>query len=479
MRLKVALPLLAVLAAAALAGSARASHCGACCYPVQCCSPEQCCLPTIQYRVCYHTVYEDRTCICYRPVYRTVMRECRTQCCRPVYEQHVRQHCYTVCRPVYEDYNVVRKYTVCRPVYEQHVRKCCYTTYKQCWQEYQVPQHYCTYHPVYQQHVRKCCYTVYKPVVQEYQVPQHYCTYHPVYQQHVRKCCYTVYKPCWQEYQVPQHYCTYHPVYQQHVRKCCYTVYKPVCAGISGAATLLHLSSGVSAARAQVLLHGRTSRAGRSIRCRSTTAPITPSTSITCAKCCYTVYKPVVQEYQVPQHYCTYHPVYQQHVRKCCYTTYKPCVQEYQVPQSLLHLSAGLSAARLPGARDVLSHGDREAAADATSRSYTCEPVWTRTAHHGLTRAAGTIEQRLLPRSRSSRSAARRPAPGPSIPAPARRTIARVLWSAIRAVPRPLGLQPRLGASAGSAARSAAAITCCASTATPSITPSASRCPTP
>ena len=40
---------------------------------------------------------------------------------------------------------------------------------------------------------------------------------------------------------------------------------------------------------------------------------------------CYTVMRPVYQDYQVPQYYCTYRPVYEQHVRQECYTILKPC----------------------------------------------------------------------------------------------------------------------------------------------------------
>ena len=35
----------------------------------------------------------------------------------------------------------------------------------------------------------------------------------------------------------------------------------------------------------------------------------------------------------MPQYYCTYKPVYEQHVRTQCYTVCKQVVQEYQVPQ--------------------------------------------------------------------------------------------------------------------------------------------------
>src|SRR5207245_888479 len=111
MRLKVWIPVLAAVAGLAPGGTARASHCGAVSNPAACCAPDQLC-PPVRYRVCYHTVFEERSCVRYRPVYTTVMKECRYTVCRPVYEQHVRTHRYTVCRPVWESYDVVRKYTV-------------------------------------------------------------------------------------------------------------------------------------------------------------------------------------------------------------------------------------------------------------------------------------------------------------------------------------------------------------------------------
>ena len=44
---------------------------------------------------------------------------------------------------------------------------------------------------------------------------------------------------------------------------------------------------------------------------------------------CYTVCKPCYQDYQVPVHYCTYRPVYEQHVAQRCYTVCKPVYTEY------------------------------------------------------------------------------------------------------------------------------------------------------
>ena len=34
-------------------------------------------MPSIQYKVCYQTVVEERVCVKYRPVYQTTMKECR------------------------------------------------------------------------------------------------------------------------------------------------------------------------------------------------------------------------------------------------------------------------------------------------------------------------------------------------------------------------------------------------------------------
>ena len=54
-----------VLAAwTSIAAAAQASHCGAC-------RLSSCCPPPAKYRVCYQTVWEERTRTCYRPVYTT------------------------------------------------------------------------------------------------------------------------------------------------------------------------------------------------------------------------------------------------------------------------------------------------------------------------------------------------------------------------------------------------------------------------
>src|SRR5437773_892746 len=77
-------------------GTARAAHCGACCYPTRVVCQEQCCVPEVRYRVCYQEVWEEQTRVCYRPVMHTVMKECAYTTCRPVYEQHLRECRYTV-----------------------------------------------------------------------------------------------------------------------------------------------------------------------------------------------------------------------------------------------------------------------------------------------------------------------------------------------------------------------------------------------
>src|ERR1051325_6426904 len=110
-------PLLAALTGVLLTGPpARATHCGACTYPGGLSCPQQVCMPTIKYKVCYQTVYEDRVCVKYRPVSQTVMKEERYSTMEPCYEKHVKEQRYTVCKPVWETYHVTHKYTVCRPV---------------------------------------------------------------------------------------------------------------------------------------------------------------------------------------------------------------------------------------------------------------------------------------------------------------------------------------------------------------------------
>ena len=68
----------------------------------------------------------------------------------------------------------------------------------------------------------------------------------------------------------------------------------------------------------------------------TTSSASTPSasrcTSSTSGQQCYTTYRQVWQDYQVPYRWCTYHPVYQQHVRQECYTVQRPVWTTYQVP---------------------------------------------------------------------------------------------------------------------------------------------------
>src|SRR5262249_21031192 len=90
---------------------------------------------------------------------------------------------------------------------------------------------------------------------------------------------------------------------------------------------------------------------------------------------CYTVQRPVWQEYQVPQRWCTYRPVYQQHVRQCCYTVQRPVWQEYQVPVKTVSY------------RPVYQQHTREyqevcyrtvtEPRQMVYKTCTCEPVWT------------------------------------------------------------------------------------------------------
>src|SRR5437763_887078 len=104
------------LAAVALAGlgwiggAARASHCGACCYPATAVCPDQCAPPVVSYRVCYRAVWEEQTKICYRPCYRTEYKQVCETVMRPHYEQHCREESYPVSRPVVECYQVPQRY---------------------------------------------------------------------------------------------------------------------------------------------------------------------------------------------------------------------------------------------------------------------------------------------------------------------------------------------------------------------------------
>ena len=155
------------------------------------------------------------------------------------------------------------------------------------------------YKPVYEQHVCEQHYTVCKPVYEDFDVCRNTpsatrCTSSTSPSAATRSASRST-----QEYCVPVHYCTYRPVYEQHVAQRCYTVCKPVLPGIPGSGQLLHLPAGVRAARHAALLHGL---------------------------------PPVYQDYQVPVHYTTYKPVYEQHVAQRCYTVCHPVYQEYEVP---------------------------------------------------------------------------------------------------------------------------------------------------
>jgi hypothetical protein len=89
----------------------------------------------------------------------------------------------------------------------------------------------------------------------------------------------------------------------------------------------------------------------------------------------YTTYRQVWQEYQVPYHYCTYTPIYQQHVREHRYTVHRPVYQDYQVPVKTVTC------------KPVYEQHVREVPVTCCRavtethqklvKSYTCEPIWT------------------------------------------------------------------------------------------------------
>src|SRR5262245_3050557 len=79
---------LALAALAGLGATAQASHCGAC---RSSCAPAPLCERLFGPRVCYETVWEERSRVCYRPVYTTVLKECKSTVCELVTEQCVRE----------------------------------------------------------------------------------------------------------------------------------------------------------------------------------------------------------------------------------------------------------------------------------------------------------------------------------------------------------------------------------------------------
>ena len=253
MRLKVAFPLAAaVFGLAALANPASAAHCGACDYPVQCCEPEQCCMPTVRYRVCYRTVEEEQPCVCYRQVYHTVMRECRSVCYKTGLRTARLRAALHGLQAGLRGFDVVRKYTVC--------------------------------HTEYEQHVAQRCYTVCKPVYSEYRCPVHYCTCRPVYEQHVAQRCYTVCKPVYSEYQVPVSYCTYQAgATSSTSMQRCYTVCQPVYRNIRCRSTTAPTSRSTSSTWPSAATPSA-SRSTRNAKCRSTTARASRSTNSTPAR---------------------------------------------------------------------------------------------------------------------------------------------------------------------------------------------------
>ena len=59
----------------------------------------------------------------------------------------------------------------------------------------------------------------------------------------------------------------------------------------------------------------------------------------------------------MPHRWCTYHPVYQQHVRQECYTVHRPVWHHLPGAASLVYLSPRVSAARPPGVLHGTSAG--------------------------------------------------------------------------------------------------------------------------
>ena len=113
------------------------------------------------------------------------------------------------------------------------------------------------------------------------------------------------------------------PVIRQRM---CYTTvceeqtkvcYRPVYRTVMKECQHHHLQAVLRAALSRRALHRLPAGDGAVRRARSATPSSRPVTETCYRECRYTVQKPVWQEYQVPVHCTTYHPVHETHYREC------------------------------------------------------------------------------------------------------------------------------------------------------------------
>ena len=142
-----------------------------------------------------------------------------------------------------------------------------------------------------------------------------------------------------------------------------------------------------------------------------------------CREHCYTVYKPVWQEYQVPVKWTTYKPVYQQHDATSTVHGLQAVLAGVPGAGEVLHLPAGVPAASARSARPLhVPHRDG-ARANVSSRPTRASRSSTEHQYKVQRRRAGMTEKDYCP-ARSSRSAAACPDAGHFDPCTCRRSIA-------------------------------------------------------
>ncbi len=133
-----------------------------------------------EYRLEYHTVYDEQQVTAQRVEYEDVLEERKVTSYRPVWETEVRQQRRTVLKPVYETSEREERYFVEKPVWEERIEDRSYERVRNVFETDDHEQRVIVNRPVYETQMHEESYVVRRPVFETAEREETYTVMEPV-----------------------------------------------------------------------------------------------------------------------------------------------------------------------------------------------------------------------------------------------------------------------------------------------------------